>query len=61
MGLILWVAMLFYCSCIIHPYQFDSYFVFGIIFGQSAYIEKKILTQQVDYNKMQDRRCKWIK
>ncbi len=45
MGLILWVAMLFYCSCIIHPYQFDSYILFGIIFGQSAYIEGKLQKQ----------------
>ena len=42
MLLILWVAMLFYCSCIIHPYQFDSYIVFGILFGQSAYMKDKL-------------------
>lgn len=61
MLLILWIAMLFYCSCIIHPYQFDSYYIFGIIFGQSAYIEKKILTQQDDHRIAQGRKCKWIK
>lgn len=42
MDLILWMAMLFYTTCIIHPYQFDSYVIFGIIFGETAYIEKKI-------------------
>ncbi len=43
--LILWVAMLFYCTCIIHPYQFDSFIMFGIIFGETAAIEKKLLQQ----------------
>ncbi len=57
----MWAAMLFYCTCIIHPYQFDSYFVFGIIFGQSAYIEKKIQIQQAEHSLSQGNKCKWIK
>ena len=46
MLLILWAAMLFYCTCIIHPYQFDSFIMFGIIFGQSTFLEKKIRMQR---------------
>lgn len=42
MLIILWVIMAFYTVCIIHPYQFDSGIYFGIIFGESAYIERKI-------------------
>lgn len=42
MLLILWAAMLFYFTCIIHPYQFDSYIVFGILFGQSSYMKDKL-------------------
>ena len=57
----MWAAMLFYCTCIIHPYQFDSYFVFGIIFGQSAYIEKKVLAMQTEQRITERRKCKWIK
>ena len=40
--LILWAIMLFYCSCIIHHYQFESFVIFGIIFRQSSYLEKSI-------------------
>lgn len=57
----MWAAMLFYCTCIIHPYQFDSYFVFAIIFGQSAHIEKKVLAIQTEPRITQGRKCKWIK
>ena len=42
MIIILWVAMAFYTICIIHPYQFDSCILFGIIFGETAYIDNKI-------------------
>ena len=42
MMIIMWVVMLFYCTCIIHPYQFDSYIVFGLVFGKTAHIEKII-------------------
>ena len=59
MLLFMWVAMLFYCTCIIHPYQFDSYIVFGIIFGQSAYIEKKIMMSH--YKQLPAQKCKWIR
>ena len=40
--LILWIVMLFYCTSIIHHYQFESFIIFGIIFGQSTYLEKTI-------------------
>lgn len=46
MILVLWVAMLFYTTCIIHPYQFDSYILFGIIFGETAYIERRLITEK---------------
>ena len=57
----MWVAMLFYCICVIHPYQFDSYIVFGIMFGQTANIEKKVMG--LNTKKMHDveKKCKWIK
>ncbi len=41
MVLVLWIAMVFNTICIIHPYQFDSCILFGIIFGETAYIEKE--------------------
>lgn len=42
MLLVLWVAMLFYSTCIIHPYQFESFVIFGIIFGQTESIERQV-------------------
>ena len=45
MDLILWVAMLFYSTCIIHPYQFDSFILFGMIFGDTAYTESKLTSK----------------
>ena len=42
MILVLWLVMAFYTICIIHPYQFDSGIYFGIIFGETAYLERKI-------------------
>lgn len=42
MLLILWAMMLFYCTCIIHPYQFDSFIIFGIIFGTNRFLEAKM-------------------
>lgn len=42
MIMILWATMLFYCTCIIHQYQFDSFIIFGIIFGETSFIEKTI-------------------
>ena len=44
MLIILWIVMLFYTTCIIHPYQFESYIIFGLIFGQSTVLYKKITT-----------------
>ncbi len=62
MILILWIAMLFYCTCVIHPYQFNSCVAFGIIFGQSACIEMKLQkTYQDDMNFHQEKKCRWIK
>ena len=42
MVLILFVMVVFYTTCIIHPYQFDSYILFGIIFGETAYLESRL-------------------
>ncbi len=42
MILVLWLVMAFYTICIIHPYQFDSGIYFGIIFGETAYLERRI-------------------
>ncbi len=39
---ILWVPMLFYLICIIHPYQLNSAIMFGIIFGETAYIDNRL-------------------
>lgn len=41
----LWIIMAFYTICVIHPYQFDSSIYFGIIFGETAYIQGKLKTQ----------------
>lgn len=46
MILILWMVMGFFTICIIHPYQFDSGIYLGIIFGETAYIENTIRSQQ---------------
>ena len=61
MILLLWAAMLFYTVCIIHPYQFDSAILFGIIFGETAYIEKKLVTGQEAADKKIQRRSKYIR
>ena len=42
MILVLWGVMLFYTTCIIHQYQFNSFIIFGIIFGETAYIEQHL-------------------
>lgn len=47
MVMILWTVMAFYTTCIIHPYQFDSSILFGIIFGETAYIEKKMISIEI--------------
>lgn len=46
MILLLWVALLFYSVCIIHPYQFDSAVMFAIIFGETAYLENRLISGQ---------------
>ncbi len=43
MILILWTVMMFYTTCIIHQYQIESFMLFGLIFGETAYIEHKIV------------------
>ena len=42
MILVLWIMMAFYTICVIHPYQFESGIYFGIIFGETAYLESRI-------------------
>ena len=59
MILCMWVTMLFYCVCIIHPYQFESFIMFGIIFGQSAYIENKIQVKLGIVRPIKRIRYKW--
>lgn len=44
MILILWIMVLFYSTCIIHAYQFESFIVFAIIFSITSIIETKIKT-----------------
>lgn len=62
MIIILWIATLFYCTCIIHPYQFDSYIIFGLIFGQTSHIEKMMKeSSQQKENKLMENKCKWIR
>lgn len=46
MLLILWVVLMLYTTCVIHPYQLESYIYFGIIFGEIAFIENKLNPQQ---------------
>ena len=46
MVLILWIAMVFNTICIIHPYQFDSCILFGIIFGETASVKKTLNMKQ---------------
>lgn len=45
MILVLWGAMLFFSSCIIHPYQFLSAVLFGIIFGKTVYLENQVYSK----------------
>lgn len=61
MIIVMWVAMLFYCTCIIHPYQFDSFVMFGIIYGHTAYIERKI--SLIDHGRalQQEKKSKWVR
>ena len=47
---VLWAAILFYCTCIIHPYQFDSFIMFGVIFGETSYIERKLLSESTQHS-----------
>lgn len=61
MLIVLWVAMLFYCTCVIHPYQYDSYILFGVIFGSSSSLEKKIRFSTTQQKAIQGSICRWIK
>lgn len=60
MVILLWTVMLFYTICIIHPYQFESYFLFGIILGDTAYIER-IITQKTVIKGPKTIRSKYLK
>lgn len=42
MIIIIWVVMIFYTTCIIHHYQFQSFLLFGMIFGETSYLYKKV-------------------
>lgn len=42
MLIIFWIVMAFYTVCIIHPYEFGSGIYFGLIYGETAYIEKQL-------------------
>ena len=44
MLLVLWVVMLFYTTCIIHQYMIESFIIFGLIYGETAYIESVVST-----------------
>ena len=46
MIIILLCVMVFYTICIIHPYQFDSCILFGIIFGELSYLERSLIPSQ---------------
>ncbi len=46
MVLILFVMVCFYTICIIHSYQFDSSILFGIIFGETAFLENRLYSKQ---------------
>ena len=60
MLLILWMAYLFFCTCIIHIYQFGSFIVFGLIFGQTNYLERKV-TGTSESSDVKVSGCKYIK
>ncbi len=51
MIIMLWVAMLFYTICIVHIYVFDSFIIFGIIFGETSYIKCKLTNSTPELNK----------
>lgn len=45
MILILWVVMLFYTTCLIHEYSLESHIIFGMVFGETAYLEERVLAK----------------
>ncbi len=55
MLLVLWVAMLFYTASIIHMYQFDSFIIFGIIFGATRQVEYWVAAKQTSGTKVGNR------
>lgn len=60
MLLVLWAVMIFYCSCVIHPYQFLSYILFGLIFGKTEYLEKSIMSNKKNKREKSIQRWKYI-
>lgn len=60
MIIILWVVMLFYTICIIHQYQFESFVIFGIIFGETSFVESKLSGTIINSGNMYNR-SKYIK
>ena len=59
MLLALWAALLFYCICIIHHYQLESFILLGIILGQTNYLESKI--KVLENNEAVKNKWKYIK
>ena len=45
MIIVLWIVMLFYTTCIIHQYQFESFVLLGLIFGNTAHLENILQTR----------------
>ena len=60
MIIIMFAVMVFYTTCIIHPYEFDSSIIFGIIFGETAYIEDRLITKQ-EMQEIKKSRSKYIR
>ena len=54
--LVLWIVMLFYTTCVIHQYQFESFVLLGIIFGDTAYIEDKVNSLIATTEKISERK-----
>ena len=59
MLLALWATILFYCTCIIHQYQLESFILLGIIIGQTKYLANRI--EVLGNTKVTENRWKYIK
>lgn len=59
MLLALWAIMLFYCTCIIHQYQLESFILLGIIYGQTTYLGNRI--NALKENEITRNRWKYLK